>query len=419
MRAQKPIKFSSRLHVNRYGVYGFRLVIPKRHKVLFKQSEYRISLKTKNKELAKAHAFRLTALVDRYFKKIHMALNPDDEYKAALELVKSLQLEDFDKHIIFLENLYEDSSDEDKPNVLKLIEIRKKDNELKEEKLRLSKEYVSNLANCHENEIDSVTCDYYAEVTPIKNSEAQLSTELNQLTLDMQALMHQRVSDINLQEAKDEYDSDKEKLAQFASNMVAKASVSSPNAQADTNPNDTKLKQSKTLISDVIKDYSSNQLAEGKWSAKTEDTVNEIFKLWVRIVGDMPIAEYNHEKNREYKAILQKLPPNINKSPKFKNKTIAEILELNEAPAAIHTINKKLAKVSSLFEWAINYGYTTLNPAKGMTIKSPKLARDERQVFSDDDLKKLFSSKVFMKKKYKHPYYFWLPWTSQNSVDIQ
>lgn len=410
MTTTNSIKFSSRLHLNRYGLYGFRLVIPKRLRVLFEQSEYRISLKTRNKELAKSRAFKLITLVNASFERIRMAVNFDDVVKEAQELVQSLKLQNFDENLTFLQNLHEVASDLHKQPLSRLIDLRKKDNECKLQIYALLEKLALDIASCNsDNEVDSVTCDFYAEITPLKNQEAVISNELNQLTLDMQSLLQTEINEANVDEIKQEFKSDKEKLAQFTSEMLASMSRSSPNQQQHATPSETDLNEPKPLLSSVIEAYSSNQLAEGKWSPKTEDTVNEIFRMWLRIVGDMPIAEYGFEKHREYKAILQKLPPNINKSPQFKNKTIAEVLDLNETPAASHTINKKLARVSSLFEWAISYGYVTLNPAKGMTIKSPKLARDERKVFSNDDLSKLFGSEVFIEKKYKHSYYYWLP----------
>ncbi len=254
--------------------------------------------------------------------------------------------------------------------------------------------FKSKLSNCNQAEIDSITNDFYAEITPIKNLELHLSEEINQLTLEMQSKMHSELSKLNLQELQNQFNSDKEKLTQFASDVLSRASATSPNIK----PNQANINQFQVLISTVIREYSNNQKAEGKWTAKTEDTVNEIFGMWLRIVGDRPIIEYGFEQHREYRALLLKLPPNINKSPKFRSKSFDEILKLNEKPAASHTINKKLARVSSLFEWAIQHGYTSLNPAKGMTIRSPKLARDERQVFSNHDLIKLFSSEVFVEK---------------------
>lgn len=409
MRAHNSIKLSLRLNQNRYGIYGFRLVIPKKYRLLFSQREYRVSLKTRDKDLAKSRAFELTGLVNHHFKKICMALNPTDEYNAALELVQSLQLQDFSEHISFLENLSNDASKEDKTNIDRLINIRRHDNELKELIFNLLDELAKNLSNANESQIDSITCDLYAQVTPLKIKQAELSNELNNLTLEMQALMYTRVNEITLQTAKEEFESDKEKLAQFASDMLTKAAASSPNINTSATPSIDNENTSNALISYVVKDYCTNQKAEGKWTAKTEDTVNEIFTLWLRIVGDLPISQYGFEQNRLYKSVIQKLPPNINKSPKFKNKSIDEILKLNETPAAPHTINKKLLRVSSLFEWGIKYGYASVNPAKGMTIKNPRLARDERQVFSNYDLINLFNSEIFTLRKYKYPYYFWLP----------
>jgi integrase len=409
MRTQNSIKLSLRLNQNRYGIYGFRLVIPKKYRVLFNQYEYRVSLKTRDKDLAKSRAFELTGLVNHHFKKICMALNPTDEYNAALELVQSLQLQDFSAHVSFLENLSENASKEDKSYVTRLINIRRHDEEIKELIFNLFDEFAKNLSNANESQIDSITCDFYAQVSPLKIKQTELSNELNNLTLEMQALMYARVNDINLQSAKEEFDSDKEKLAQFTSDMIAKVAASSPNIDLRGTPSFTQENAPCALLSDVVKEYCINQKAEGKWTAKTEDTVNEIFTLWLRIVGDITFNEYGFEQHRLYKSVIQRLPPNINKSPKFKNKSIEDIVKMNEAPAAAHTINKKLLRISSLFEWAIKYGYTNINPAKGMVIKNPKLARDERQVFSEDDLSKLFNSEIFTRRKYKYPYYFWLP----------
>ena len=208
MRAQNSIKLSLRLNQNRYGIYGFRLVIPKKYRLLFNQCEYRVSLKTRNKELAKSRAFKLTGLVNNHFKKICMAINPTDEYNAAHELVQSLQLQDFSEHISFLEDLSDNTSKEDKTNIDRLIKIRRHDNELKELIFNLLDELAKNLSNANESQIDSITCDFYSEVTPLKIKQLELSNELNNSTLEMQELIYTRASDINLQTAKEEFESD-------------------------------------------------------------------------------------------------------------------------------------------------------------------------------------------------------------------
>jgi integrase len=123
----------------------------------------------------------------------------------------------------------------------------------------------------------------------------------------------------------------------------------------------------------------------------------------------MSINTYTHQHHRDYKSTLLKLPPNINKSPQYRNKSIDEILAMKGKPAASHTINKNLVSISSFFEWAIRYGFTNQNPAKLMTIKSPKRANEERKEFSDADLEKLFKTPIFIEKSFKKPYQYWLP----------
>lgn len=106
---------------------------------------------------------------------------------------------------------------------------------------------------------------------------------------------------------------------------------------------------------------------------------------------------------------LQRLPPNINKNPRYRGKSIAEILALADQPAAPNTINKSLTRISALFRWAVEYGYTTLNPAGGMTIKNPKRANEERQAFTDDDLIKLFHREDYRRERAMLPHRYWAP----------
>lgn len=77
--------------------------------------------------------------------------------------------------------------------------------------------------------------------------------------------------------------------------MLAKAATSSPNIKSNITTSIDNENTSNALISHVVKDYCTNQKAEGKWNEKTEDTVNEIFALWLRIVGDLTVNKYGFE----------------------------------------------------------------------------------------------------------------------------
>jgi integrase len=162
-------------------------------------------------------------------------------------------------------------------------------------------------------------------------------------------------------------------------------------------------------LSAVIEAYCANQIAESCWTAKTEAENRAILAQWLIIAGEQPITGYGYEQHRAYKTTLQRLPPNINKSPRYRGKSIAEVLALGDQPAAPNTINKNLTRVSAFFRWAVEYGYTTLNPAGGMTIKNPKRANEERQAFSDNDLIKLFHRDDFHREGAKQPFRYWVP----------
>ncbi|UCV22862.1 site-specific integrase [Ferribacterium limneticum] len=162
-------------------------------------------------------------------------------------------------------------------------------------------------------------------------------------------------------------------------------------------------------LSAVIEAYCANQNAESCWTAKTDTENRAILAQWLNIVGDQSITGYGYEQHRAYKATLQRLPPNINKSPRYRGKSIDEVLALADQPAAPNTVNKNLTRISALFRWAVEYGYTSLNPAGGMTIKNPKRANEERQAFSDDDLIKLFHREDYRRERATLPHRYWAP----------
>jgi hypothetical protein len=82
----------------------------------------------------------------------------------------------------------------------------------------------------------------------------------------------------------------------------------------------------------VIEAYCESQKAEGNWTEKTEAENRAIYAMWLRIVQDQPIGNYDFEQHRRYKSTLQRLPPNLNKDPRYKDKQFEDILALAQCP---------------------------------------------------------------------------------------
>ena len=102
-----------------------------------------------------------------------------------------------------------------------------------------------------------------------------------------------------------------------------------------------KAKDSSTL-EEVIVQYCEEKTREGSWTAKSEQENRAIYTLLVRILGNIPIADINAAKARDYKHVLMKLPPNINKSPLYRSKTLQQILDMAPKAMSTTTVNKNM-----------------------------------------------------------------------------
>ena len=180
------------------------------------------------------------------------------------------------------------------------------------------------------------------------------------------------------------------------------------NATGSTSP--TTVIQASTPINSVISEYCAEKDQEQAWTEKSTQENNSIFTLLVRITGDIPVETVDAAVARHVKKILQQLPPNLNKNPLYRNKTIEQICSMSPTPTlSVTTINKYLSRISSLFEWVQRQGYVQTNPFVGLGLKRKRLAHEERKVFNSADLNSLFCTPIFTAKKYLRSYYYWLP----------
>lgn len=88
------------------------------------------------------------------------------------------------------------------------------------------------------------------------------------------------------------------------------------------------------LFSELVQDYRRDRLAKGRWLASSEKEYMPIYKLFIEIVGDLPLSEINDDVALTYVETLKKLPANMNKIPAYRGKTIelvgAMMLEQND-----------------------------------------------------------------------------------------
>jgi len=149
-----------------------------------------------------------------------------------------------------------------------------------------------------------------------------------------------------------------------------------------------------TPLSVVIEKY-----IDEKGSIRTT-SVKEIrhsLTLLIEEFGDIPIGGMRREMTSKFKGHIMKIPRNRNKNPQYRDLDFHKLVELNVKDViSTTTVNKHLSWCSSFYEWSINHGYSNTNPFKGLKLKRKVRPRDERDRFSESELKKIFQKENYI-----------------------
>jgi hypothetical protein len=108
------------------------------------------------------------------------------------------------------------------------------------------------------------------------------------------------------------------------------------------------------LFSQLVTDYERDRQAAESWTPATRSENLAIYKLFITIVGDLPVDEIDEDQALKYIETLKQLPPNMNKMSAYRDKTIEEIIELKPRPMSARTFNKYVERLSSLFKFAVS-----------------------------------------------------------------
>ena len=132
---------------------------------------------------------------------------------------------------------------------------------------------------------------------------------------------------------------------------------------------------------------------------KTEDEIRTSVKFLTECFGDIPIGEITKEKSNIIKSHIKNYPKNRTKLPQYRDKDFHSLMEMKiPQKDIIHltTINKHLGHLSSFMIWCVNNGYCNTNPFTGMKIKQKKSIRDDRDRFTEQEIKDMFSKHNYL-----------------------
>jgi integrase len=164
-------------------------------------------------------------------------------------------------------------------------------------------------------------------------------------------------------------------------------------------------KKKMVRLADFIKTYKEKRGVD--WRPKTEEEVRYSHWLFLEIVGNKPFHHISFEDVEAFQNTVKLLPPNMTKSPKYRDKNMADILVMPDAkPMSTTNVRKYMGWVSSLFNYAIEKGLVTKNPVPQLKKELPKKKRADKQrdIYTQEELQKIFDLVTWRKKS---PSIFW------------
>ena len=161
--------------------------------------------------------------------------------------------------------------------------------------------------------------------------------------------------------------------------------------------------QAEPLFSTVYPSYIEDQLRRGEWRQQTGNQADATYRLFIQICGDKPVSQYRRPDAAQFRATAERMPSDYGKAASYKNFTPEEIIRAYEKlpverkPPLLtqKTIKRHFSALSAMWSEAIATGKATENIFSGFKFAAVKRAVDERDQWSDTELKALFGSPVW------------------------
>ena len=147
--------------------------------------------------------------------------------------------------------------------------------------------------------------------------------------------------------------------------------------------------QHRYTMSALLEKYISEKITSGAWGESSIVESTRRVRMLSVLMDDVFVDSVDHDFARTYKERL------IEHRSRGKQLSVV-------------TVNMNIKAASSLFDWMERHGYVAKNYFKGMLLQSKRRVRDEREVFSSEDIVKIFGPELGVAKKVL-PWRFWIP----------
>lgn len=165
------------------------------------------------------------------------------------------------------------------------------------------------------------------------------------------------------------------------------------------------------MLFDALKVYIDEKLRVKSWTERTKKDFIPKLNFFCELLTNIPIGTITKQHIREIKSTIEQLPTGY--GAKYKKHSLDEIkkgiipLEKRIAPT---TLNKYYGIINSFLLWLqANYDDINGDLSKILRVNSSSNIARQREIFTTEDLNKIFTSLEYKEKSFNADYKYWVP----------
>lgn len=157
------------------------------------------------------------------------------------------------------------------------------------------------------------------------------------------------------------------------------------------------------IVSSLVESFFAHR--EGVKGATHQVMAQErgTLRRFIEVAGNRPVDAYGRGDVTQFLNTLRRLPGNYGKSPRDKDRLLANIIAQADTDGAERisdkTVKRHLSALSQFFKFSMDQGHISnalrAELVEDHTFKEAKRARDQREAWTSEELKSLFASPVW------------------------
>ncbi len=157
------------------------------------------------------------------------------------------------------------------------------------------------------------------------------------------------------------------------------------------------------LFSAVGAAFRASQVATKTWDNQTASQAGATYRLFVDVCGDQPLISYTRKDAGRFRGLIERLPNDYGKHPRYHDLTVGEILTAADALPTVsrapvitqRTVKRHFSALSALWTAAVARDEAATNIFAGFRFANSRKASEQRDMWERAELARLFATPIW------------------------